>query len=627
MLFQRLYNWIKYKTLPPSFLFKNRLFIERDSRHRRVFTNFGLTFRNAKWTNYELSNIKFNFKNNYIIYILKYLIIIFFIIIIFKFYNYYLFNTLFNQLFFIFWTNIDNLNYYFCFIGWTLSFCISFLIKLTYSYFFFNNFSNKEKFMKDYLLEPKFQFKNINFSLKHSIPNIELSEYKYFFYNWIQNTKFNSTVKNDIIEKIFHQNSIKNWNINYDFFNKLFKLKLILDHLNERNNLIFYSSIKSNLINKNNLIKYDEFLKSSLIKNKTIMNYSNLIFWYILTKKNNFFNIIESKTPSLKYINKKNSINLNFINYSSLINWNSGLFFIHNLSFNHLNNITLNFKEMKFFSNLLSSFEEQIKWQRWLYKYSILHRHILKNSTILSKIKKFYQNSFFDNQLFSHNLWASEHFTNNEVLLNQVKSLFFNNFYKRNNNKKNFINFNFEINENKNTFNLENSYFWFIKRFYIFNMLTNNKINFKYKIFNKKNNKYNNNIFKLSNSQNYLVKSININLLHLNNFFNCYSLSKFIFSLENSHFIIDSYLNFDDNEIFNKGNLNFFFLFNQNNFNYKNNFLYFNNLNYLNNFSEINFINNCSNTCKINNFVDYDIFFLNDIYLLFLKYELCNTKF
>jgi hypothetical protein len=49
MLFQRLYNWIKYKTLPSSFLFKNRLFIERDSKHRRVLSNFGLSFRNSKW--------------------------------------------------------------------------------------------------------------------------------------------------------------------------------------------------------------------------------------------------------------------------------------------------------------------------------------------------------------------------------------------------------------------------------------------------------------------------------------------------------------------------------------------------------------------------------------------------
>ena len=57
MLFNRVFNWIKYKTLPPSILFLNRLFVERDSKHRRLTSNLGLTFRNSKWSMYARTNI------------------------------------------------------------------------------------------------------------------------------------------------------------------------------------------------------------------------------------------------------------------------------------------------------------------------------------------------------------------------------------------------------------------------------------------------------------------------------------------------------------------------------------------------------------------------------------------
>lgn len=42
--------------LPASINSKNRLFIERDSKHRRITSNIGNTFRNSKWSNYSLKN-------------------------------------------------------------------------------------------------------------------------------------------------------------------------------------------------------------------------------------------------------------------------------------------------------------------------------------------------------------------------------------------------------------------------------------------------------------------------------------------------------------------------------------------------------------------------------------------
>ena len=65
VLFSKVYNWLKYKTLPPSFLFLNRLLVERDSKHRRITSNLGVTFRNSKWSTYVRTNINVAAKRSY----------------------------------------------------------------------------------------------------------------------------------------------------------------------------------------------------------------------------------------------------------------------------------------------------------------------------------------------------------------------------------------------------------------------------------------------------------------------------------------------------------------------------------------------------------------------------------
>jgi hypothetical protein len=47
-IFNKIYSNFKAKMLPPSLNSKNRLFIERDSKHRRITSNIGTTFRNSK---------------------------------------------------------------------------------------------------------------------------------------------------------------------------------------------------------------------------------------------------------------------------------------------------------------------------------------------------------------------------------------------------------------------------------------------------------------------------------------------------------------------------------------------------------------------------------------------------
>lgn len=52
--------------LPASLNSKNRLFIERDSKHRRITANVGSTVRNSKWNSYTLKNTNTLDRSNYI---------------------------------------------------------------------------------------------------------------------------------------------------------------------------------------------------------------------------------------------------------------------------------------------------------------------------------------------------------------------------------------------------------------------------------------------------------------------------------------------------------------------------------------------------------------------------------
>lgn len=81
-ILNKIYNWIKYKSLPPSTHFKNRLFIERENKHRRVVFNLGLTFRNSKWSDYNRQNLNSMFVTDfsrlakYVLYLVVFLLVV-----------------------------------------------------------------------------------------------------------------------------------------------------------------------------------------------------------------------------------------------------------------------------------------------------------------------------------------------------------------------------------------------------------------------------------------------------------------------------------------------------------------------------------------------------------------------
>ena len=640
MLFKRLYNWIKYKTLPTSFLFKNRLFIERDSKHRRVMSNFGLSFRNSKWSNYETYNIKLQFKRNYLHFL--FLIILFFLILFFLIYfkKYYIFSFFFNNVSFLFWISIDTFDYYFTFIVWLVFISISLFFKLIYSYFFYNNFfTNKSS--KDMFSYKPFHYFNFSINSFYSSNNIFISknDLNWLMYSWLVNSK--SEKKNHIIENLF-ENKIHRqwWNVYHDFFIKLYKLSYFLN-LSSTNFNIFSLNLNlkkiSNKYYKGSYLNFTNFFNNSFLLN----NNFSLISYYILNNYNNYFILKNKKTNSLTHLKNRSSWNLfnlnqELNNYPYLIKNKSGMFFLDDFNYQKFSHYVFNYEELwslnLYFKNQLNS----SKWNRWLYRYSILHRKSLKNSYKITLSKKLINSGFYDSKLFNKNIWASEHlsYLNSK---NNFNSLFFN-FYKNlfnlDENQSN-SNYNFFILNNgsqKNSLNLfnfyENSYFWYLKRFYLLNNLSSNFIKSKLNLNISKNlNNFENN-FKYFTILSYFLNSSYSNLsiyshfsdnsIQFLNFYNTFD----SISLNNFK---DIYLLINENDLLNKDNLNFLYWITSNS-SKKNNLVFFNYLNFLQNLNQTPFslfYKNNNDLLNLNFWMLYslltmDKFYINDIVYLSL---------
>lgn len=519
MLFKKLYNWLKFKTLPSSVLFKNRLFIERDSKHRRIMSNFGLTFRNSKWSDYALTNVSLKSKDNFFKIIKNTLILTLLFLIVIKFSKYYSLDLINNEVLHVWWLVCDGGVYFFTFTLWSLFGLVQILVtnlKTQIFKTFYNIDINTTEFVK----------KNIDLTNeKKLIPN-ELK--KSIFHNWLTtNSKNNTLTQNEkdlIIEKLFNETILNsNSNNNLKFFKNLYKISFYLT----RNDI--------------NHTQLSDLINNSDDKTYTFLENTNFNSLLKLTLNLNSTND-SIKTSSTKFKSNNNKWNLfafdNELNsYSNLILNKQGLFYLNNTNFNKLNQQFAQNIELLTINNALSDQLQTFKWNRWLYRYSILHRKLIENSHKITMSKKLISTGFYDSNLMTKNIWASDFFSknlnnNDNIISTQFNSLY-GDVYNLNNNltktTSELTNFN-----NSNTLSLlnfyEKSYFWYLKRFYLFNNLSTNQIT---STFFK-------NTFKNTNQT--LNKSLNI--VSTQNTLNSLLLKSY--SLTNVDFITSDYVNFNN---------------------------------------------------------------------------------
>lgn len=491
MLFQRLYNWIKYKTLPPSFLFKNRLFIERDSKHKRIFSNFGLSFRNSKWGGYEMSNIKSQFKNVYIRLLICALLLLIISIFLIGLKLYYVNVSTFNLVAFILWIGFDTLDYYLSFLVWVAAAFVTLIFNITYSYFFFTRFSSKtparsifsNKFLSNLRVDSDFN-ERVLYASKHDL--------SWFLHAWLTNNK--SNLNSATLDNLFKTTVDYAWWSKYNsLFGQLFKTSSLLNLTNENLNIFNLGASLQNLKLKPGNVHFN--MAALYFNNAKLLNrYSNVTLWYTIKYYKNYFYVKNAPMKSLQTLCLKNdwnlyNLNLELENYPFLLKSKTGLFFFDDFNYGQLNHFIFNFEELWGLNLFTKNQILGAKWNRWLYRYSILHRKILKNSHKLTTVKRLLNSGIYDSRIFEKNIWANEYFT--KVSANGAFAPLFEIYYKNFYNSNNMSKFNNHClttansGAQDNALNLlgfyETSYFWFLKRFYNFNTLHGNFIKSKLK--------------------------------------------------------------------------------------------------------------------------------------------------
>ena len=484
MLFQSIYNWIKYKTLPSSILFKNRLFLERNSQTYRIFSSFGSTFRFSKWSSFSQINIKIKFQNVFfqLIFVLFFLLIFYLIT-----FNYYPYSSIYNNISFLFWVNVDFFDYYFSFITWFVFFFISFFFNSLYSYFFFNNFSNSA--FSDLDNEFSFKLKNnelsaVNFS-KHNLLNLSKNDLNWNLYLWLNNQNSPSRSNNlsslNLMFNLFQNSENNFWRGHVRFFFNLYKTKQTLLCLtqNLENSSILIDKVIENshnaktetLINSNNaLVKF--LLWTNILNESTLSNFEQL------APGRTANNYLKSKNTYLTQCYESNNSSFD---YNFLMTKKNGFFYLLNFNYGQSSSNSL---KLNRFNDLISQFDQfaiNIKLDKWLYKYFLINRKSVKNLNKVTNYKKQFTNNLIDLNFFNKNLWNTQFFTsqNNFNFLTDILLKSSNSSLNAKFSNSLYLSVNEFANYNKNnglfaTSSFESSYYWLLKRFYYNNSLMAN---------------------------------------------------------------------------------------------------------------------------------------------------------
>lgn len=481
---QKIYSWVKYKILPPSYTCKNRLYFERSSQEKRIFSNFGLTFRNSKWTDYTRVNILletyYSFKR-FLLNSIKFFIITYFLV---EFFNLFFYTDQNSPLTYLYWSLFDFYFYYLILLLWAILKVIGFVISKTY-----NLFVTVEKKVDPFSeLSPMSQLACVLYNSPR-IDNHILAKCTQLetMYSWT----INLSKKNRRILNYFYEGCFQFRNLdclkNFPTFLKLFQVNSLLSLKTQKNN---YYENYLNLFKEYHLTSALNFFKLSttpIVKDwyffidlATKPSYNEAKFWY---------------KPNLKTLNERFKWNLKNLNlelentdYSYLINDKTlnGVFYLSQTSSSNVYRNILNFKELNYLWVNLQDQLRTINYLKWTYKYNILHSKILKNSHKLTQVKKLSNVGFYDNSLTANNLWASNELTKINLLnfINESSNLLYKNQTLNSlNNELPLIKTNGGL--DSLAFN-ETSFFWFIKRFYLLNNLNTNKItsNLVLEVFN-----------------------------------------------------------------------------------------------------------------------------------------------
>lgn len=427
-------------------------------------SNFGLTYRNSKWSDYALTNVSLKSKTSFVRFVSQLLLLAFTLLVLvrgLKFYNDDLLN---NDISFLLWTLFDATKYGACFVIWSTLFFIKSTITHAYSRVFATFYGINHSTVRDESTPTTTEF-NEHMSI------LPKSSQKLVFYSWLTSTNSNSH-QSQILEHLYATNPTQVWETQSQFFKSLFQASNSVI-LNDE----YASGHASQVVESQDHTVLDYLTNSTNLRSSVTLN-TNLKLNESTTSVHTTLQLLNSRTSWNLY-----AFETELDNYNPQLKSIKGLFYLYDVNFNKLSSLMTNHSELGSLMNSISDQSKMFKWNRWLYRYNILHRKLMKNSHKTTLAKKLISTGFLDSSLMERNLWASDFFSKQKKP-NKLISSTFNSLYG------NSLNLNDKVDQQfmtldpfstKNTSDLlnsyENSYFYFIKRFHLFNTMSTNKIN------------------------------------------------------------------------------------------------------------------------------------------------------
>ena len=446
MLFTRLYNWIKYKTLPPSVLFLNRLFVERDSKHRRVTSNLGLTFRNSKWSTYARTNINLESRTSYINLLLKVILVVISLVALINFTSFFDTTPLESLSFTLMWFLFDADLYLKLAFSSTLACSAQLLLNTVYNSVF-RGFSSDA---------------HVSHTVNITQPTLSIPKrlHKPLFYTWLVGSPITSDSSS-----LFQNTSISTESQE--------AYSMVLHNLYKSVHLLKYVSNVDMVQNAN--FQPDAELLSPLTVNT---GYLALRTDYTLFNSNSVDLTVKDELTryTLNSIHQELGVNANALQTTS------GLFYYPEMSYSLLNSLAMSYPETSGVRTSVTNQLKVIQWSRWLYKYNILHRSLLSASSSLTFTKRLLNSGFYTSSLTTNNVWASSALQASKLSsanFSELSRAVYGDPYGIGavNGTRLTPSTYFFNTSNATSFKFyETSYHWFIKRFYSLNNLGANSV-------------------------------------------------------------------------------------------------------------------------------------------------------
>lgn len=449
--------------LPPSVEGENRLHIERNSKVRRIMSNFGLTFRNSKWADYYRSNVVVRSLISLLRMLLKLVQLTVLVTFVITFNNFLVVNAIispvFSSCFYLIWSLLEATWNGVFFVTWLFASILLITTRWVYSLVFYDVMGNLVK------SEPK----GLDYNKGGEVSRLLKQDTLESLYH-----SLNHSIKKELGSKVNLLKSLyETSGLVSDMYGMLCKVfitlyKVLFTFQFDTTVWDFFKLSWKDLYNRTYSYLFPSTINRDLYKNGYV---------------NEFWESEVINSQSLHLLNSRYDYNISTITRElnsygvEMVQNKVGVFYLGDLTHGYMT-----VRELRFIPNELLKKDLITNWYKWTYKHNLLHSHLVKNTHKITLAKKLLTTGYYDSTIISNNIWAANEFTkltNHSFLYSTYGNLYKSLTNTKGLSKVNFIDSSFTKLNNDSYMQLkhfEQSFFWFIKRSYLNNSMYLNKI-------------------------------------------------------------------------------------------------------------------------------------------------------